>query len=66
MRYVFLADFGLENDVSMHSLLQAGASDDVDALLLGGDLACKSKRVRLRLIEASRLKRGKVITIDRD
>jgi len=33
------ADFGLKNDVSMASLLNASAHDEFDQLILGGDIA---------------------------
>lgn len=39
-RIVFLADFGLENDVSMPSLLKHASDDEIDMLILGGDFAC--------------------------
>lgn len=38
---MFLADFGLENDVSMNSLLAEAAEDNFDMLILGGDFACE-------------------------
>lgn len=35
----FLADFGLENDVSMEHLVASGRRGDFDLMILGGDFA---------------------------
>ncbi|EGD76697.1 hypothetical protein PTSG_08048 [Salpingoeca rosetta] len=39
LKVAFLADFGLKNDVSIKSLLNASAHNEFDFLILGGDFA---------------------------
>ena len=39
LRVAFVADFGLENDVSMGELLRAGDRGDFEVFVLGGDMA---------------------------